>query len=60
MSGSVNKIKSIFLPIKFIIHLYGMTFDGDSTLLLKIHVIKHLGLHILSHHSIGSFKKTVG
>ena len=37
-----------------------MALDGDATLALEIHIIEHLGLHILGGHGIGALQQTVG
>lgn len=37
-----------------------MTLYGDTSLALEIHIIKHLGLEILSGDSIGVLKETIG
>ncbi len=37
-----------------------MALDGDAALALKIHVVEHLGLHILSVYGIGALKQPVG
>ena len=60
MSRSVNKVESISFTIMHILHLYSMALNGDATLAFKVHVIKHLGLHILSHHGTCGFKESVG
>ena len=56
MSRGVNQVKRIFLTILCIIHLDGMALDGDSTLSFQVHVIKHLGLHILTGYSVSDFE----
>ena len=40
-----------------ILHLYGMALDGDTSFLLKVHVIQHLSVSYL--YSIGKFQQTV-
>ena len=37
-----------------------MALDCDATLTLKIHIIQHLSLHILTFHRFGVFQQTVG
>ena len=37
-----------------------MALNGDAALALKVHIIKHLGLHILAGYSIGDLKQAVG
>ena len=56
MSRSVNQIKSIFLAILHVIHLDSMALDGDTSLALQVHIIEHLGLHILAGDSIGDLE----
>lgn len=54
----VNKIEDILLPAKFVFHLYGVALNGDASLLLKIHVVKHLPFRYLNR--VCTFQKTVG
>ena len=58
MSRSVNKIQDILLAIKLILHLDGMTFYRDASLLLEVHVVKHLAFSYLNR--VSTFQKTVG
>ncbi len=60
MPRGVYKVKRIVFSAKLICHLYGMAFYGDATFAFKIHVVKHLRLHILAGHGIGIFKQAVG
>ena len=60
MSRSVDKIESIVFAPEFVVHLDGMALDSDATLALQVHVVKHLGLHILGRHRICVLKQTVG
>ncbi len=57
VSRSVNKVQDIFtlihyIAIVIIFHLDGMTLDGDSTLLLKVHIVEHLSLSNLNGISL--------
>ena len=60
MSRSVYEVERVSLTIVNILHLYGVALDSDTALALQVHVVEHLRLHVLAHHSAGSFKKTVG
>ena len=60
MPRSIDQIEHILLTIKRVIHLDGMTFDSDTTLTLKIHIVEHLRLHILGINSLCKFQKAVG
>ena len=51
MSRCVNQVQDKLLSLVFflltiihMLHLDGMTLDGDTTFLLQVHVIKHLTL----------------
>lgn len=57
MSRGVNQVQYVFLALVHILHLDGMTFDGDATLFLQIHVVKHLTFSHLN--GFGIFKHTV-
>ena len=57
MSRSIDEIERI-LPIgTLVIHLYGMTLDGDTALALQIHVVEHLPLGHFD--GVGVFQQTV-
>ena len=57
MARGVNKIEHIMLATKVIVHLYGMTLDGDTALTLQVHIVEHL---ILRHvDSLGELQQTV-
>ena len=60
MSRSVDEIEGVIFAIESILHLNGMAFNSDSALAFKVHIIEHLGLHLLVSHSVGVFKKTIG
>ena len=40
----------VLCPFVRILHLDGVTLDGDSALFLQIHVVKYLVLHLPSIH----------
>ena len=58
MTRSIYEIENILLPVFLIFHLDGMTLDGDTTLTLKVHVIKHLTFSNLN--GLGILQQTVG
>jgi hypothetical protein len=37
-----------------------MALDCDATLTLQVHIVEHLCLHVLSGHSVGVLKQSVG
>ena len=37
-----------------------MALDGNATLALEIHVVKHLGLHVLAGNSVSVLEQSVG
>ena len=57
MSRGVNQVKYILLPVALILHLDGMTLNGNTALALKIHIVKHLSLRNLN--GVGTFQQTV-
>ena len=57
MSWSIDQIQDILLALIHILHLDGMTLDGDATLSLQIHVVQHLTLRHLN--SLGELQQTV-
>ena len=58
MSRSVNQIQNIFFTLVCVLHLDGMTLNGNPSLFLQIHIIEHLSSGHL--YRIGKFKQTVG
>ena len=60
MSRSVNQVERIFRAVLHVVHLDGVALDGDAALTLQIHVVQHLGLHVLARHRVGDFQQTVG
>ena len=60
MSRSVNQVQGIFLAVLHVVHLDGVALDGDAALALQVHVVEHLGLHVLASHRVGDFKQSVG
>ena len=60
MSRSVDKVEHILLAVVLVFHLYGVTLDSDAALALEIHVVEHLGLHVLGGYGIGIFQQAVG
>ncbi len=57
VSRSINQIQNIFLTFVHVLHLDGMALDGNPSLFLQIHIIKHLALGYL--YRIGKLKQTV-
>ena len=60
VSRSVDQVKRVFLTILHIVHLDGMTLDGDATLSLQVHVVEHLSLHVFTGYGIGVLEQTIG
>ena len=60
MSRSVNQVERKAFSIFHIVHLNGMALDGDAALALQVHVVEHLGLHVLARHGIGVLEQSVG
>ena len=64
VSRSVDQVQDIFLALEFLfvtmicmLHLDGMTLDGNASLLLQVHIIKHLSLRYLD--CVGFFQQSV-
>ena len=60
MSRSVDEIEHIFLAVELVVHLDCVALDSDAALALEVHVIEHLGLHVLGGYGVGIFEKAVG
>ena len=60
MSRGVNQVEREFCAIFHIVHLDRMALDGDATLTFQVHVIKHLGLHVLASDGVGELEQAVG
>ena len=58
MSRSVNQVQDILLAIKRILHLNGVTLDGDAALLFQIHIVEHLAFGYLN--GIRALQQSVG
>ena len=58
MSRRINQIQDILLTTTHILHLYGVTLDGNTALTLQFHIVKHLALSHLN--SVCSLKQPVG
>ena len=58
MTRSVNQIQYVFIAIHYVFHLNSMAFNRDTTLFLKIHIIKHLPFSNLN--GIGILQESVG
>ena len=65
VSGRVNQVQDILLPLELILvaiirmlHLDGMTLDGDAAFLLQVHVVQHLSLRNLD--GVSPFQQSVG
>ena len=47
MSGSVDQVKNIFLPVLCLIYgTHCLRFDGNASLPLQVHVVQDLLLHL--------------
>ena len=60
MSRGVNQVERVFAAVLHVVHLDGMALDGDAALSFQIHVVEHLGLHVLASHSVGELEQSVG
>ena len=61
MSRCVDEVEDIILSRRVnISEPYRTRLDGDTSLALKVHVVKQLFLHIALCHGIGRLKQSVG
>ena len=59
MAGRINQIEPVNLPVPDVIHLDGVTLDGNALLLLQVHVVQDLIFHFPVAQRTGEFQKTV-
>jgi len=59
MPGSIDEIEYVILPFIFILHLNGMTFNGNPPFALKIHIVQKLILLFAVSYGMGEFEKAV-
>ena len=61
MSGSVNQVELIHLPVSRLVHhANGMSLDGDSALALQVHIVEHLLLHLAHAQRSGDLQHSIG
>ena len=60
MPRRVNQVERKILAVQTIVHLNGVTLDGDTALALQVHVVEHLRLHVLARHGARVLEQTVG
>ena len=60
VAGRVNQVEPISFSTPYVIHLDGVALDGDSLLLLQVHVVQHLVFHFPLAQGAGEFQQTVG
>ena len=58
VSRGVNEIQTVVLAIQTIVHLNGVTLDGDASFFFKVHVVEHLTFRHFD--GLGVFQQTVG
>ena len=54
----INQVQYILLAAPHVLHLYGVTLDGDASFLLEVHVVEHLALGYL--YGLCALEQTVG
>ncbi len=66
MTGRINQIQGVGFTILFVIHLDGVTLNGNAFFTLKIHAVQHLVHHLtvgkrrsLFEHAVGQGRFTV-
>ena len=60
VSGGIDEIQEVFLPVAGIFHLNRMALDGDALLLLQVHVVQNLVFHVALRKGSRQFQKPVG
>lgn len=60
MARRVNQVQDVVFAPAGIVHLDGMTFDGDAAFPFQFHVVQHLCLQVFSLHRLCIFEQTVG
>ena len=61
VSRGVDEVERVLLAVVGgVLHLYGVTLDCYSALALQLHVVKHLGLHVLGLDGAGVLEQAVG
>ena len=58
MSRSINQIENVFFSLIGVLHLDGMTLDGNTSFLFEVHIIQHLTFSHLDSLSI--LQQTIG
>ena len=59
MAGSVDQIERVLLSFILIVHLDGVTLNGNTTFPLQIHIVQQLVLHVTIGHSSGKLQQPV-
>ena len=60
VTGGVNKIKYIFLPVGvLVINLDGVALDSDAFFSFEVHIVQHLVHHFPVGDGIGCLQKTI-
>ena len=58
VSWGINQIEYVVLTIELVVHLDGVTFDGDSSFFFEVHIVEHLsGRHF---DGLSAFEQSVG
>ncbi|MBA7715193.1 hypothetical protein ES703_124234 [subsurface metagenome] len=61
VAGGVNEVEGVILAIGVAVdHPDGVGLDGDPPLTLQVHVVQHLGLHLLAGQGVGQLQEAVG
>ena len=60
VSGSVDEVQQVFLPVAGIFHLDRMALDGDALLFLQVHVVQDLIFHVPLREGARQFQEPVG
>ena len=60
MTRGVNQVEGIYLTFIFVLHLDGMTLNGNPALSLQVHIIQQLILHVAIGNRTGLLQQPVG
>ena len=58
MTRGVDEVEHIVFAVLLIVHLDGVTFDGDASFFFEVHIVEHLsGRHF---DGLSAFEQSVG
>src|SRR5690606_2922468 len=58
-AGRVDEVQDVLHAVELVVHLNGMGLDRDAFFPLKVHIVKHLGLHLPGRQCTSKLQKPV-